>query len=61
MGYRTWAESKCTCRYNMKKYHCYHIFVKAVNEKLLTILIQFKNYRIGQKLKIFFLTRIYFF
>ena len=28
-----WAESSCTCRYYLKKYHCYHIFVIAVNEK----------------------------
>ncbi len=34
-----WAESKCTCSYYMKKYHCYHIFVVAVNEKLLFIMV----------------------
>jgi hypothetical protein len=47
-----WAESSCTCRYYLKKYHCYHIFVIPVNEKLLSIPAQYKNYRIGQKPKI---------
>ena len=44
-----WADSKCTCRYYLKKYHCYHIFVVAVNEKLLSIPMEFKNCKIGQK------------
>ena len=44
-----WAESSCTCKYYLKKYHCYHIFVIAVNEKLLSIPSQYKDCKIGQK------------
>ena len=47
-----WADSKCTCSYYLKKYHCYHIFVVAVNEKLISIPMQFKNCKIGQKPKL---------
>jgi hypothetical protein len=47
-----WAESTCTCRYYLKKYHCYHIFSVAVNERLLAIPLEFKNAKIGQKPKL---------
>ena len=44
-----WAESTCTCRYYLKKYHCYHIFSVAVNERLLAIPLEFKKAKIGLK------------
>ena len=27
------AKSRCSCYYFLKKYHCYHLFVVAVNKK----------------------------
>jgi hypothetical protein len=39
-----WADIKCDCRY-----HCYHIFVGTVYEKLISIPMKFKNCKIGQK------------
>ena len=43
-----WAKSKCTCWYYLKKYHCYHIFVIAVNERLITIPIQYKILKLAK-------------
>ena len=47
-----WAKRKCTCLYYLKKYHCYHIFVIAVNERLIKITIKYKNVKIGIKPKV---------
>ena len=44
-----WEKSKCTCWYFMKKYHCYHVFVIAVNERMITVPSNFRNAKIGQK------------
>ena len=35
-----------------KKYHCYHVFVIAVNERKITVPCQFKNAEIGQNPKV---------
>ena len=43
------AKSSCTCWYFLKKYHCYHLFVIAINEQMITIPSVFKNAPIGQK------------
>ena len=45
------AESKCSCSYFLKKYLCFHIFVVAINERLITVPNVFKNAPIGQKPK----------
>ena len=45
------AESLCSCWYFLKKYHCYHIFVVAINKQIITIPNVFKNALIGQKPK----------
>jgi len=47
-----WENSKCTCWYFLKKYHCYHVFVKAVNEHIISVPTQFRNVKIGQKPKL---------
>jgi hypothetical protein len=44
-----WEKSKCTCWYFMKKYHCYHVFAIAVNERKITVPSNFKNAKKGQK------------
>ena len=33
----------------MKKYHCYHVFVIAVNERMITVPSNFRNAKISQK------------
>ena len=45
------AKSSCSCYYFLKKYHCYHLFVIAVNKKIISIPSVFKNVPIGQKPK----------
>ena len=46
------ADTKCTCRYYFKKYHCYHIFEVAVNEKLPLIPMEIgQKPRLGRKQK----------
>ena len=45
------AKSSCSCYYFLKKYHCYHLFVIAVNKKIISIPSVFKNLPIGQKPK----------
>ena len=47
-----WENSKCTCWYFLKKFNCYHIFVIAVNEHIISVPTQFRNVKIGQKPKL---------
>ena len=30
------TKSSCSCYYFLKKYHCYHLFVIAVNKKIIS-------------------------
>ena len=47
-----WSTSICTCRHYLKEYFCYHIFVVAINQKLISVPLEFKNCKIGQKPKL---------
>ena len=46
-----WTESKCSCRWYLKNYFCFHVIALAVNEKLTEIPMDYKNIPIQSKPK----------
>ncbi|CAF1030526.1 unnamed protein product [Brachionus calyciflorus] len=47
-----WANSKCSCWFYLKNYHCYHIIALAVNFELVTIPKRFIKTAIEPKKKV---------
>ena len=46
-----WTESKCSCRWYLKNYFCFHVIKLAVDEKLTEIPMDYKNIPIQSKPK----------